>query len=78
MVDRFLAAPPPPGNHCRYTSQQWVVNSMHTFMYNFGQWSLDSFSGGSFWPNIPAYEQSSAGASGLNSYSSDLISFYNY
>ena len=75
MVDAFLAAPPPPGMTRRYSNQQWVVDAMYTFLYNFGEWSLDSFSGGAPWPHIPAYEQAYAGASGLSSYSSDLLSY---
>jgi prepilin-type N-terminal cleavage/methylation domain-containing protein len=73
MVDRFLAAPPPPGGTRRYSTQQWVIDAMYTFLYDFGQWSLDSFYGGPPWPHIPGYEQSSAGATGLSSYSSDLL-----
>lgn len=73
MVDRFLAAPPPPGGTRRYSTQQWVIDAMYTFLYDFGQWSLDSFYGGPPWPHIPGYEQSSAGATGLSDYSSDLL-----
>ena len=73
MVDRFLAAPPPPVGTRRYSTQQWVIDAMYTFLYDFGQWSLDSFYGGPPWPHIPGYEQSSAGATGLSSYSGDLL-----
>jgi hypothetical protein len=73
MVDRFLAAPPPPGYTRRYATQQWVVDAMYQFLYCFGQWSLDSFYGGPPWPHIPGYEQASAGSDGLKSYSSDLL-----
>jgi len=40
MVDSFLAAPPPPNGTRRYSNQQWVVDTMYTFLYDFGQWSL--------------------------------------
>lgn len=73
MVDKFLAAPPPPGATRRYSTQQWVVDAMYHFLYCFGQWSLDYFYGGPPWPHIPGYEQSSAGATGLSDYSSDLL-----
>ncbi len=73
MVDRFLAAPPPPGATRRYSTQQWVVDAMYQFLYCFGQWSLDYFYGGPPWPHIPGYEQSNAGATGLADYSSDLL-----
>lgn len=73
MVDKFLAAPPPPNGTRRYSTQQWVVDAMYQFLYCFGQWSLDNFYGGPPWPHIPGYEQSQAGATGLNDYSSDLL-----
>jgi hypothetical protein len=73
MVDRFLAAPAPPNGTRRYSTQQWVVDAMYQFLYCFGQWSLDYFYGGPPWPHIPGYEQSSAGATGLADYSSDLL-----
>jgi prepilin-type N-terminal cleavage/methylation domain-containing protein len=73
MVDRFLAAPPPPGGTRRYSTQQWVIDAMYTFLYNFGQWSLDYFYGGPPWPHIPGYEQSQAGSTGLSDYSGDLL-----
>lgn len=73
MVDRFLAAPPPPGATRRYSTQQWVIDAMYHFLYCFGQWSLDNFYGGPPWPHIPGYEQSHAGATGLANYSSDLL-----
>jgi type II secretory pathway pseudopilin PulG len=75
MVDRFLAARPPPGATRRYSTQQWVVDAMYTFLYNFGGWSLESppFHGGPPWPHIPGYEQSAAGAQGLADYSGDLL-----
>lgn len=73
MVDRFLAAPPPPGYTRRYATQQWVIDAMYTFLYDFGQWSLDSFYGGPPWPHIPGYEQAAAGSQGLQDYSSDLL-----
>jgi prepilin-type N-terminal cleavage/methylation domain-containing protein len=73
MVDKFLAAPPPPGYTRRYATQQWVIDAMYQFLYCFGQWSLDSFYGGPPWPHIPGYEQSSAGSTGLQDYSSDLL-----
>lgn len=75
MVDQFLAAPAPPGGTRRYSNQQWIVDAMFTFLWCFGQWSLDDFSGGPPWPHIPAYELSSAGAGGLCNYSSDLICY---
>jgi type II secretory pathway pseudopilin PulG len=73
MVDRFLAAPPPPGYTRRYATQQWVIDAMYQFLYCFGQWSLDNFYGGPPWPHIPGYEQASAGSQGLQDYSSDLL-----
>jgi len=73
MVDKFLAARPPPGGTRRYATQQWVVDTMYTFLYDFGQWSLDYFYGGPPWPHIPGYEQSSVGAQGLADYSGDLL-----
>jgi len=73
MVDRFLAAPPPPGATRRYSTQQWVIDAMYQFLYCFGQWSLDNFYGGPPWPHIPGYEQANAGATGLSDYSSDLL-----
>jgi hypothetical protein len=73
MVDKFLAAPAPPNGTRRYSTQQWVVDAMYQFLYCFGQWSLDYFYGGPPWPHIPGYEQSSAGATGLADYSSDLL-----
>lgn len=73
MVDKFLAAPPPPNGTRRYATQQWVVDAMYQFLYCFGQWSLDNFYGGPPWPHIPGYEQSQAGATGLCDYSSDLL-----
>ncbi|HNQ91106.1 MAG TPA: type II secretion system protein [Verrucomicrobiota bacterium] len=73
MVDRFLAAAPPPNGVRRYSTQQWIIDAMYTFLYDFGQWSLDQFYGGPPWPHIPGYEQASAGASGLANYSSDLL-----
>ena len=73
MVDRFLAARPPPGGTRRYATQQWVIDSMYTFLYDFGQWSLDYFYGGPPWPHIPGYEQSASGAQGLSDYSGDLL-----
>lgn len=76
MVDRFLAARPPPGGTRRYATQQWVIDSMYTFLYDFGQWSLDYFYGGPPWPHIPGYEQSAAGAAGLIDYSGDLLITY--
>lgn len=76
MVDRFLAAPPPPGTTRRYSNQQWIVDTMYVFLYNFGQWSLDDFDGGEPWPHIPGYELSAAGAAGLKNFTSDLIHFY--
>ena len=78
MVDRFLVAPLPPGMTNTYPSKQWIIDAMYTFLYDFGQWSIETpaFSGGAPWPHIPGYEQASAGASGLNGYSLDLISYY--
>ncbi len=76
MVDRFLAAPPPPGTTRRYANQQWIVDSMYVFLYNFGQWSIDDFAGGEPWPHIPGYELSAAGAAGLKNFTADLITFY--
>ena len=82
MVDAFLAAQSPPGTTRRYSNQQWVIDAMYTFLYDFGQWSQEpsadghGFSGGPPWPHIPGYEQASAGASGLTSYSGDLINYY--
>ena len=73
MVDKFLAAPPPPGATRRYSTQQWVIDAMYQFLYCFGQWSLDNFYGGPPWPHIPGYEQAKAGATGLADYSSDLL-----
>ncbi len=73
MVDKFLAAPPPPNGTRRYATQQWVVDAMYQFLYCFGQWSLDNFYGGPPWPHIPGYEQAQAGATGLCDYSSDLL-----
>lgn len=73
MVDKFLAAPPPPGATRRYATQQWVIDAMYHFLYCFGQWSLDNFYGGPPWPHIPGYEQANAGATGLADYSSDLL-----
>lgn len=73
MVDKFLAAPPPPGATRRYATQQWVIDAMYHFLYCFGQWSLDYFYGGPPWPHIPGYEQANAGATGLSDYSSDLL-----
>lgn len=73
MVDKFLAAPAPPNGTRRYATQQWVIDAMYQFLYCFGQWSLDYFYGGPPWPHIPGYEQSSAGATGLSAYSSDLL-----
>lgn len=76
MVDLFLNAPPPPGMTRRYSNQQWIVDAMYVFLYDFGQWSLDSFTGGSPWPHIPGYELSSVGASCLSNFSSDLLNYY--
>ena len=76
MVDRFLAAAPPPGMTRRYSNQQWVVDAMYVFLYDFGQWSLDGFTGGAPWPHIPGYELSSVGAGCLSNFSSDLLNFY--
>ncbi len=73
MVDKFLAAQPPPGATRRYATQQWVIDAMYHFLYCFGQWSLDYFYGGPPWPHIPGYEQANAGATGLADYSSDLL-----
>lgn len=75
MVARFLAASAPPNGTRRYSNQQWIVDSMFMFLWCFGEWSLDGFSGGSPWPHIPAYELSSSGASGLQNYSSDLLAY---
>lgn len=74
MANSFLAAPAPPGSPNLYSDQQWVIDNMYSFLYDFGQWSLANFSGGPPWPHIPAYEQSSAAAGELSNASSDLIS----
>lgn len=73
MVDKFLAAPPPPGETRRFASQKWMIEAMYIFLWNFGQWSLDGFPSGPPWPHTPAYELENAGAQSLISVSADLL-----
>lgn len=73
MVDRFLAAPRPTWDTRRFASQQWAIEAMYVYLWNFGQWSLDAFPSGPPWPHTPAYELEMAGAQSLISVSSDLL-----
>ena len=73
MVDQFLAAPQPPYNTRRFSSQRWIVEAMYLFLWDFGQWSLDNFASGPPWPHQPGYDMSSTGASDLEACSGDLL-----
>jgi hypothetical protein len=73
MVDKFLAAPKPDWDTRRFASQMWTIEAMYVFLWNFGQWSLDSFPSGPPWPHTPAYELEAAGAQSLISCSGDLL-----
>jgi len=70
MTDQFREAAAPPGKTQRYPKQQWVADAMYDFLYNFGQWSLDSFVATN---PAPGYIKSCAATNALITFGADLV-----
>lgn len=69
-VDEFLQAAKRPPTTQVYSKQQWVVDAMHQFLYNFGQWSLVGFPSTN---STPAFLMSCAATNALITFGNDLI-----
>ena len=73
MVDLFLATT--NSSSRRYTTQQWIVDSMYSVLYNFGQWSQDRFT--NTVPRVQAWDATSAATNALINSTKDLY-LYKY
>ena len=69
MVDQFRAATQ-RSPALTYSKQQWVVDAMYQFLFNFGQWSLVNFPATN---GTPSFVMSCAATNALSIFGNDLI-----
>ena len=69
MVDQFRTATQ-RSPALTYSKQQWVVDAMYQFLYNFGQWSLVNFPTTN---GTPSFVMSCAATNALTTFGNNLI-----
>ena len=69
MVDKFLAATQ-RGTAQTYSKQQWVVDGMYQFLYNFGQWSAVNYPATN---STPSFMMSCFATNAIITFGNDLI-----